>query len=215
MLKYLAVFLFIFISSIDLIMIVQKQEIRRNYTKPLIIPAIFFFYLQWSTHYQYWLLFALFFSFLGDLLLLFSEKKHYFRGGLFAFLCSHISYCALFISDLSFQSIIHSPLTWSVFLYLFFAGWFLYYLRAYLGHYRLAVLFYSITIMTMSYTSLLRYEMMQGINFWFPWIGTLFFILSDTLLAFRNFKYGQKKGWVSVMATYILAQFFITLGYLF
>jgi len=68
--------------------------------------------------------------------------------------------------------------------------------------------------MGMSYASLLRFGGIRGHVFWLPFIGSLFFILSDSLLAIRNFRYRQKKGWVSVMLSYVLGQLLIAMGFM-
>jgi uncharacterized membrane protein YhhN len=213
-LKYTAIIFFVVVTFIDLYLISNKQEKRRYLTKPLIIPAIIFIYLLFAHQYNKFLLLALLFSFFGDLLLLFSEEKLFFRLGLFAFLSSHIFYIYTFIENIPFNRISFFWIPLALIPYCIYAWKILQYLGPYVSHYFIPVILYIVTIIGMSYASLFRFWTSQGIPFWFPFIGSLFFIISDTLLATRNFRYGQKKGWVSVMATYVLAQLFIMIGFI-
>ena len=210
----MAIIFFVVVSFIDLYLISISEKKKRYFTKPLIVPGIILVYHLFAHQYNKFIFLALLFSFLGDLLLLFSEKKLFFRLGLFAFLSSHIFYIYTFVENMSFNKI--SPFWFLLVLvpYFIYAWKILRDLRPYLDHYFIPVILYIVTIIGMSYTSLFRFWTTQGISFWFPFIGSIFFILSDTLLATRNFRYGQKKGWVSIMATYILAQLFIMVGFI-
>jgi len=213
-LKYTAIIFFVIVTFIDLYLISNNEEKKRYFTKPLIIPGIILIYLLFAHQYNKFLLLALLFSFFGDLLLLFSEKKLFFRLGLFAFLSSHIFYIYTFIENIPFNRI--SPF-WIplVFIpYIIYAWKIFRDLRPYLEHYFIPVILYIVTIIGMSYASLFRFWTSQGLSYWLPLIGSIFFIISDTLLATRNFKYGQKKGWVSVMISYVLAQLFIMIGFI-
>ena len=212
--KYTAIIFFVIVTFIDLYLISHNEEKKRYFTKPFIIPGIILIYLLFAHQYNKFLLLALLFSFFGDLLLLFSEKKLFFRLGLFAFLSSHLFYIYTFVENIPFNRI--SPF-WILLVfipYIIYAWKIFRDLRPYLEHYFIPVILYIVTIIGMSYTSLFRFWTSQGISFWFPLIGSIFFIISDTLLATRNFKYGQKKGWVSVMTTYVLAQLFIMIGFI-
>lgn len=205
---------FTVITIIDLYLIKTSQEGKRVWTKPLIIPILALLYIYFIKQINITLLLALFFSFAGDTFLLFSEKKLFFQLGLFSFLTSHILYICTFTAHLSLEMI---PVTTYILLtipYLVYALGFLKTLRPYIGHYLIPVILYVVTIVGMSYTSLLRFWFIQGLSFWLPFLGSLFFVISDSQLAIRNFRYGQKKGWVTVMLTYVLGQLLIVLGFM-
>jgi len=213
MLKFLSILFFISIICTDLYLISINQEKKRYWTKPFIIPGIVLLYLLFTHQFNLFLLAALLFSFFGDCFLLFSEKKLFFRLGLFSFLTSHLLYIYTFSEKIPLSKIFS---LWSLLLiipYLIYTYRFLRYLKPYLGYYFIPVILYIFSIMGMSYSSLLRFWTIPGLSFWFPFIGSLFFIASDTLLAIRNFKYKKKKGWVIVMVTYILGQFLIMIGF--
>jgi len=213
-LKYTAIIFFVIVTFIDLYLISNNEEKKRYFTKPLIIPGIILIYLLFAHQYNKFLLLALLFSFFGDLLLLFSEKKLFFRLGLFAFLSSHIFYIYTFIEKISFNRISSFWIPLAFIPYFIYAWKIFRDLRPYLEHYFIPVILYIVTIIGMSYASLFRFWTSQGPSYWLPLIGSIFFIISDTLLATRNFKYGQKKGWMSVMTSYVLAQLFIMIGFI-
>ncbi len=211
--KYTAIIFFVIVTFTDLYLISSKQEKKRYYTKPFIVPGIILIYLLFAHQYNKYLMLALLFSFIGDLLLLFSEKKLFFRLGLFAFLSSHLFYIYTFAENIAFNRISSFWIPLALIPYLIYAWKIFQDLRPYLEHYFIPVILYIVTIIGMSYVSLFRFWTSQGISYWFPFIGSIFFIISDTLLATRNFKYGQKKGWISIMASYVLAQLFIMIGF--
>ena len=210
--QYLPIICLILFAACDFYLIKTTQEKKRILTKPFIVPGIAFLYFQFSEQVHPFLLGALLFSFFGDCFLLFSEKKWFFRLGLFSFLTSHMLYIYTFVEDISLNEI---SSFWYLLLlvpYLIYARVLIKYLIPHVGAYLIPVILYTITIMGMSYSSLLRFWAIYGFSFWLPFIGSLFFIVSDTLLAIRNFKYGQRKGWVSVMITYVSAQCLIVFG---
>jgi len=87
-------------------------------------------------------------------------------------------------------------------------------LNPYLCSMKVPVIVYLIVILIMSFTSFSRIWALKGVSFWLPFIGSIFFIASDSLLAFRNFKLKLSRGWISIMVTYILAQLLIIFGFL-
>ncbi len=212
--RLFSIILLIIITGMDFYFIGTSQEKRRIWTKPFIIPLIILLYIQFTKQVNQSLVIAMIFSFFGDSFLLFSEKKIYFQLGLFSFLISHILYIYTFASGLSLGAL--SPIRNLLFTipYLIYIWIFFKKLKPYLVHYLIPVILYTIIIVGMSYTSLLRFWATRGFYFWLPFIGSLFFIISDSLLAIRNFRYGQKKGWIIVMLSYVLGQLFIVLGFI-
>jgi len=79
---------------------------------------------------------------------------------------------------------------------------------------KVPVIVYLNVILIMSFASFSRIWALKGLLFWLPFVGSIFFIASDSLLAFRNFKVKLSRGWASIMITYILAQLLIIFGFL-
>ncbi|HPK87657.1 MAG TPA: lysoplasmalogenase [Atribacterota bacterium] len=212
--RLFTIILLTLITTSDLYFIKTAQEEKRIWTKPLIVPFVVLLYIQFTRQVNLTLLMAFLFSFLGDSFLLFSEKKLFFSAGIFAFLISHIWYIYTFTASLAFNAISAVGYLFPAMPYLIYTWIFFKRLKPFLGHYIIPVILYIVTIMGMSYASLLRFGGIRGHVFWLPFIGSLFFILSDSLLAIRNFRYRQKKGWVSVMLSYVLGQLLIAIGFM-
>lgn len=89
---------FIIICFLYLVLLIAGKEAIAWWLKPLLIPfliCIVFFSNRFKT--QKILLFALFFSWIGDVLLLFADKHSlYFIFGLVSFLIAHLAYIFLF-----------------------------------------------------------------------------------------------------------------------
>jgi uncharacterized membrane protein YhhN len=212
--RLFSIILLIIITGIDFYFIETSQEKRRIWTKPFIIPLIILLYTKFTKQVNPSLVIALVFSFFGDSFLLFSEKKIYFQLGLFSFLISHILYIYTFADGLSLGALpsirnLLFTIPYLIYIWIFFKK-----LKPYLAHYLIPVILYTIVIVGMSYINLLRFLTTRSFYSWLPFIGSLFFIISDSLLAIRNFKYGQKKGWITVMLSYVLGQLFIILGFI-
>ena len=145
----------------------------------------------------------------------FFQKKNYFLDWDYLHFYPVIYiYIYTFLENIAFNKISSFWIPLALIPYLIYAWKIFRDLKPYLEHYFIPVILYIVTIIGMSYASLFRFWTSQGISFWFPLIGSIFFIISDTLLATRNFRYGKKKGWVSVMISYVLAQLFIMIGFI-
>jgi uncharacterized membrane protein YhhN len=148
------------------------------------------------------LLTALFFSWIGDVSLMF---KGGFLIGLGAFLLAHLAYIALFARDTPrFQT---RFIVASLGIAAYSMGLFSY-LRPHLGGLQLPVLAYSMVIMTMLLYALHRQEQ----NFNWILIGAVLFVLSDSILAVNKFATPVPAGGIWVMLTYALGQFFLCKG---
>src|SRR5262245_58206813 len=83
----------------DLIGIQLQDQTLQYICKPLIIPALagYFLYDKMQHDLTKWILFALFFSWMGDILLMFDGiNELYFLLGLSSFLLAHIFYISFF-----------------------------------------------------------------------------------------------------------------------
>ena len=149
----------------------------------------------------------------GDLFLL---KESLFAAGLCAFLAGHICYIAAFLRDLpAHPATFVLPIAAAI--YLLYILWLKKRLIPYVPkEMKLPVVVYMIAIAAMSAMSLLRFSTAGEVGFAGPlWtvIGTVLFVASDSILAFRVFKRDVGSFMeVGVMATYVGAQFLIMWG---
>ena len=213
-LRVLIMIFFIIIAVGDIVAIKYDKVKLRYFTKTLLIPLLALFYIISIANLNGMILSALICCFLGDFFLLWSQKKTFFIAGLISFLLGHIFYTIAFLQTTSFLSGIPKWFYFSLFPYIWYGIFILKKLNPYLYSMKVPGIVYLSLILIMSFASFSRIWALKGVSFWLPFVGSIFFIASDSLLAFRNFKHKLTRGWISVMITYVLAQLLIIFGFL-
>lgn len=99
--KFVIVFAIIVLSEIFL-MNIENVFTLHYFTKPLIVGSLIAYFISHNKHLekstQKLTLFALIFSVIGDMFLMFTDKSpHFFTSGLAAFLLAHIMYILVFL----------------------------------------------------------------------------------------------------------------------
>jgi Predicted membrane protein len=190
---------------------IQKLKVL---TKPLLVPLIILFYLTSAVQINWLIVTALFFGFLGDLSLLWGSKKIFFAIGLFAFLVGHLFYTWAFLQSIQYFEAV--PIWFFIFLvpYILYGCAILRILRPSLKNMIVPVVIYMCFILMMSFTSLCRIWNGFTLQSILPFIGSLFFIVSDSVLAYNSFNVPSKNYETYIMFTYILAQVLIVAGFL-
>lgn len=210
----LVLLLYFFCSAADIAAVGKGSMRAERIAKPLLMPLLLIFYLLSTKAPNVFLVLALVCGFLGDTFLLGSGVL--FACGLFAFLLGHIFYITAFLKLLNCAALPPLFLISAILLYvLYCVPVSRRLLPSIEPKLRPAVILYTICLLGMSCSSLLRYPCASGARFWLPFLGSLLFVSSDTMLAFRVFK--KKSGGNSgaaVMVTYLLAQLMIVSGFL-
>jgi uncharacterized membrane protein YhhN len=187
--------------------------------KPLIMLSLMIHFYERTRHrfqlFHRLILFALFFSWLGDILLMF-EPPIFFQLGLSGFLISHLFYISGYI-----QSVKNAPNPaflakqpfWILF-YLIFLFISLAWMYPNLGGLLIPVVVYSVVLLSMSIFALNRKARVSEASFVWVWLGSLFFVISDMYLAINKFVYADAlpMSGLVVMLTYILAQYCLVKG---
>lgn len=187
----------------------------RIYTKPLLMPLLAIYYIVSVAEVNKLIVLALVFAFMGDVFLMWSERRKNFLFGLGAFLIGHICYVLLFLQGNSFVKSVPAWFYLIIIIYITFARVVMKKLTKYLGDMVLPTYIYMVVILLMSFISLARiFVMGMSISFLLPFIGSLLFLCSDSILAFYTFKGIFKNGNIYIMLTYVLAQILIVGGYL-
>ncbi len=189
-----------------------------NYiSKPLIMISLLLWYLSSKAPKGKWYfmgIVAILFSLVGDLFLMFQEDQpSLFLFGLGAFLAAQISYALAFskvpvIPEIPI--IKRYPLLIAVFGA--YGFWIFTTLRPTLHKLELPVLFYMVAILSMGIAALNRYGRVSKKSFYLVMLGALFFIASDSILAFSKFHKPILESGFWIMGTYIAAQFLIVTG---
>jgi uncharacterized membrane protein YhhN len=158
-------------------------------------------------------LLALFFSWLGDVVLL--SEGNYFVLGMLAFTMAHVRNGKILVRLQAFQL---TGATWiGLGLALGTISLVYYFLQYSLGTFLIPVVVYMVFISTVwvlsfNLTNHPKYKA-AAINFFIP--GMFLFVLSDGILAFNKFLLHQPERWdIWVMLTYALAQWLLTEGYI-
>jgi uncharacterized membrane protein YhhN len=213
-------YLFLFAGILDIIFTANEEYSSRIFTKPLILIALWGFFIFSTKEIKGSILrksmsAALIFSWLGDVLLMFPDL---FLYGLGAFLMAHISYI------IGFKIAQTNPFAIGKvnFIHLFFVNLPIYIFAALvyflinpgLGPMKVPVVIYLIVIVMMVTTARERFKKTNAISFWQVLIGGIFFMISDGVLAINMFYKQFPESGVIVMGTYIIAQFLIVRGIL-
>ena len=208
--------LFLVIVIIELISSSINSLTDLHYAaKPLILISLIFFFFIKGAHLKrktkLIMVFALMFSLLGDILLMFVDTSaNFFLSGLIAFLLAHIMYINVFIAKRENEK---PSLIILVFLLLYALGLF-YLLKDGLGDMTVPVIVYMVTILSMAMVAWLRRHSVSKLSHKLVFIGALFFIISDSVIALDKFYQSVPFSRIIIMSTYALAQYLIVLGIL-
>ena len=209
------IFLFAVILIGDLVGIQLNNNLVQSFLKPLIIITLIgYFDSQLNSITKglaKWVLFALLFSLLGDVLLMFQEKKSiFFLLGLSAFLIAHIFYIIFFHKVRVKENVKSNP--WLLVVVVIYYAALISLLSPYLADMKIPVLVYGIVI---SFMFMLAMHMLfiknKAAGQWMM-VGALLFVMSDSILAINKFYQPFEAAGVLIMLTYGLAQFFIVQG---
>jgi uncharacterized membrane protein YhhN len=206
-------FFFAFVSLAEIAFVATNNSLLRCLSKPLIIPLLAACYISFQVPrkpiMKDTLLFGLFFSWIGDVLL---QSDKLFIPGLISFLTAHIFYIIYFTRIRSSQHSYFKLRPIMLMAVLAYLVEFMYILWPHLGEMKIPVLFYGITISTMLSAAMWQYQKVDNKTALFFIIGATLFVTSDSLLAFNRFRESFNLAGVSIMSTYILAQLFIVMG---
>ncbi|WP_339756462.1 lysoplasmalogenase [uncultured Winogradskyella sp.] len=208
--------LFLIIVIIELLTgSTESLQIVHYIAKPTIVISLIFLFVKTSGSLSKPIinltLLALGFSLLGDvLLMLVDQSEHFFTLGLVAFLTAHIMYVLVFLKHRNPKN---SPFGFIALLLVYAASLF-YFLRDSLGAMLIPVFAYMLIILTMATSAYLRKNKVNMLSYGLVFLGALFFMASDSILALNKFYQPILGANISIMATYALAQYLIIIGIL-
>lgn len=187
----------------------------RRITKCLLMPMLACWYVVAAPTMDWRIVAALLCGFLGDAFLLIRKRKSFFAAGLGAFAAGHVFY-ALALWGLCGEAPSPIPLIAVGIVYIAAIVLCAKKLSAHMPH---AMLFaapvYMVLICSMR-LSALAYALSTGVLIaYLTYIGSLLFMLSDSLLSYGMFVKQGPYSSVRVMVTYILAQMLIVFGIVF
>lgn len=209
-------FLFWLLAILDVAGIAANIEMLHFAVKPLLIPALWLllYFTKSVIPGKNVLLTGLFFSWLGDVFLLF-EYKHalFFIFGLVSFLTTHIFYIVYFLRIRSEKTSLLKKQPVFIAMVLTYGITLVWQLYPYLGDLKLPVMVYAAIICSMLLCSLHIFLKVNKKAAAFYLLGAVAFVVSDSLLAINKFYAPFANAGVFIMLTYCAAQFFIIAGY--
>jgi len=184
-----------------------------RYTKPMLMPALLFYvYVTASGHVTLKVLLlclGIVFSFLGDLALM-RETDLYFMLGIGAFLLAQLTYAGVYVvASFKKPELKLTPLL-PILTYTMFFMVIIY--PNLPGDMNIPVIIYGLAITVMASMARLRAGLTSEDSYQWVMMGSLLFVVSDSLIAFdkyyRSLRYDDE--WI--MGTYIVAQLLIAMG---
>jgi len=211
--KLKLIYLFLGFSVFYILLTLLNLESITFWLKPLLIPilsSLVLFEKEFPTKKV--LLAALFFSWVGDVVLLFADKGTiFFIIGLVSFLIAHLLYILLFMKLQKVKTTKYLPYSILVLVYLIGL---LSFLWNDLGDLKLPVLIYASVLSMMLLFAIKGKFVWENHNGNYILFGAIFFVLSDSLLAINKFHSPISLASFLIMSTYLVAQFLLVLGIL-
>ncbi|MFY7672440.1 lysoplasmalogenase [Tenacibaculum sp. MEBiC06402] len=197
--------LFLIVSFCEIYGVLIHSELLEFIFKPLITVSLAVLYLVSVKKPSFLYISALFFSFWGDVLLLFPER--FFVLGLVSFLLTHVLYIKLingFLPKLNVAVFVKFALV-----FLGYFGGVVFLIKDNLKELLIPVIVYGLVISAFGTFSLVNYIKNKATeNLWLL-IGAIVFILSDSIIAINKFYLMNTDLGSLIMITYIVAQYLI------
>lgn len=213
------ILLYLLVSLINLWAGYTYNNTLAFYSKPLLMPLLaLWFYFQTKEHssvFRQLILFALFFSWGGDTLLMFVESRgeHFFLFGLVSFLLTHILYTTAFFKTVSWKNGFLWQNKWVLVPFLiFFLGFQNYLLPDVEDAMQIPVAIYSSVIIVMILAALNWNTFVESKAFQLVFLGALLFMFSDSIIALNKFKSAVPQAHIWIMSLYLLGQYLIVRG---
>ncbi len=202
----IAFFAFVLASMLDIIGIIFSIPMLVYIFKPLIIFSLLFLYVFSLPVRLKWYVMALELCFFGDVFLMFSGEL-FFIAGLVSFLIAHVLFIKIVISrikEVNFLKMISSAIP-----FLASFSLLIYTLKDSLHEMLWPVIIYGLTIATFGTVSLIDFLHTKSKKSLLMLFGAIIFMISDSLLAINKFYNPAHILDITVMITYVLAQYFI------
>lgn len=210
-LKFYALFS---ILELGLSLIDGDLALWRWLSKPLLMPCLMaFVYLSAvKPAIKQSILLALFFSFLGDVLLLLPDGKRFFIFGLLGFLFAQWNYLWLFFRQGAFKRMEGKDALSGGLVLIFVLGLLALLWSKLPNGLLVPVSVYALSLGSMAYGAILLGKKAPGAaKVWLP-LGGALFMVSDAFLALNKFYLPFSGSGFVVMSTYVLAQLFLSMG---
>lgn len=213
---YCSIIIFIVSAVVHLYASLKRDKVLRNITKPFIVLSLIGVYCFSVDKIQATVVLALFFSWLGDVLLMPHGTKWFTAGGI-SFMISHFFFVISYIPYIDFAKL--SPIVIILIAAVFFVMTSFIFTK--LKEHLPKALFYPMYLYllingAMNCFAIYRLLSNPNVASIITVIGACLFYISDSALFFVRFnKNSRMKTHFVVMLTYTLAELLIVLGFIF
>ncbi|MFX1574197.1 MAG: lysoplasmalogenase [Promethearchaeota archaeon] len=223
MIEYIFLVLFFIIAIVEIFGEFKDNKKIEYCTKPLLMPLLILFYTfgvienASIARVNWFIIIALLGGCAGDIFLMLEDQDKWFLFGMGSFLINQIFYIISFFVSIREYSAFDS---WGLFLLgpaililVFTVPRFI----NKTGDMKIPVVVYITAIFLMHVAALLRLAdpRLQGLPFILVYIGSISFLFSDSIIAVNKWDVEVTHARLIIMTTYIMAQFYITLGFYF
>jgi uncharacterized membrane protein YhhN len=213
--KQMWIICFIGILAVHLAGIVFNIQLLEYIVKPMIVILLLLYFLSQTvsvnSDLKKLILAALFFSWAGDVLLMFQQNNSiFFLLGLSAFLIAHIFYIAFFNRVRTNENVRGN--VWLLLIVAVYYGSLVTLLYSHLVGMKLPVLVYGVVISCMFMLAMHMLSIKNKTAGKWMMTGALLFVISDSLLAVNKFYQQFAIAGVIIMLSYGLAQLFMVEG---
>ena len=218
MIEYIFLVLFFIFAIIEIFGEYKDNKKIEYFTKPLLMPLLILFYIfgvveaTSITDVDWLIVVALIGGCAGDIFLMLENEEKWFLFGMVAFLINQIFYIISFFLSISD---ITNFIGWGYFLLgpaililIFTVPRFI----KKTEDMKIPVLVYLGAILLMHIAAIFRLAEFQDLPFVLVYVGSISFIFSDACIAVNKWAGEFTNARLIIMTTYILAQFYITLG---
>jgi uncharacterized membrane protein YhhN len=210
------------ITTIEILADFNEMKWLLYATKPLLLSLLllwFFVSISRNRADFKFIFFGLIFSLFGDVFLMIREVD-LFIPGLISFLTAHVFYILSFVKSIQFaeRNTTAAYKMSTAIVFLSFVGLFLGFLLPYVMDNEstkdllIPVIVYAFVITLMGYMAAQRRYHVPMRSFRAVLFGSVFFILSDCILATNKFAFEVELATLWIMSTYVFAQFLIVYG---
>jgi uncharacterized membrane protein YhhN len=216
--KKITLVLFTIVSLVEILSHLVDFHPVHYVSKPLLMPLLLVYYYASlaATDRSRQVVLALFFSWVGDVLLLFTKQSEiFFITGLLSFLVAHILYIFAYQShqreDTSQALLGVQRFRFSLPIVLAATG-LITVLYDRLGSMKIPLIAYAVVIAIMAMNALFRFGRTTMGSFSLVFLGAILFLISDSMIAIDKFLIYISFGSFWIMTTYVMAQFLIVEG---
>lgn len=208
---------FIAIVAIELLDPFMDKIDLGIYVKPLIMIwiAIYFILNREKHSFTVPVLLAFFFSWLGDVFLMLPARTDMlFFAGVGGFFCAQVMYIIVYsrYSGKKTKGYLQKNPVYSIFFLAYIAVMLILLLPEMEGLMKPIIILYALSLMLMSMTAFNRKGRVSERSYILVFVGSLLFLLSDSLLAINKFHTALALSDLWIMSTYMAAQYLIMRG---